>query len=640
MSFGFSVGDFIAVTKLAWEIVQTTKTTGGTLHSLTREASNLHAILHQLEVELVKPGSTLNRAGEGRQNELMRLTGDCDRALNLLSRVLERQNRLWGGKKDVIARSWQKTRYQDGESVDLKNIRYEIVTCTKAMAIFLAQLSAGELGAAEDGVRDGNERIAIPADQVDGFSRDGLTGCSDPLRNEAVVEVNQPGILENLEAWNDGSQKLHFSSDLSLSARSNKHVSEDRLDSSYSVRNRDYLKFFKIGRVFTTLWTEGYGGTTKIKDSFVSPVVYGEQVHSKIRRFVVVRKTGLSCVCLPITVIPSKPNSRKLQSVNLAEHGIIYSNTMPRQLDGLSLPPVRVQAAKGTSAFRDYSLVDYARPCTIEMNVKVKEIGVLESESRPMLMSNFKQVILSALDAEIAPPSAPSSKSDELDALSNISSKENLDPGVVSYVETDHSTSNILQSQQGEHVVLQRQPQSNLPAIQDIKLDSKLCVIGQPGKFYKVGRVFKTLWSEPAGGTAKDIDKSFYSKIGFDELVFSKMRRFVVAREKNHSCLCLPLYTYGGQGVSKPDVRAEDHVAIQICTTDRPPNPQSSNGNSGKDLLGVIIENADERIDPMTRINFGQVFTIQHNLKVAKVGRIHPVDIERLNKYFIESVTA
>ncbi|PVH81048.1 hypothetical protein DL98DRAFT_357803, partial [Cadophora sp. DSE1049] len=140
--------------------------------------------------------------------------------------------------------------------------------------------------------------------------------------------------------------------------------------------------------------------------------------------------------------------------------------------------------------------------------------------------------------------------------------------------------------------------------------------------FYKIGRVVKTLWSEPAGGTAKDMDKSFYSKVGFDELVFTKIRRFVVVREKTHSCLCLPLYTYGGQGVAKPDVRAQDHVAVRICTTDRPSTPRSTDEDTQKTPLGIIVEDSEERIDPMTRINFGQVFTIQHNLKVAKVGRI------------------
>ena len=136
------------------------------------------------------------------------------------------------------------------------------------------------------------------------------------------------------------------------------------------------------------------------------------------------------------------------------------------------------------------------------------------------------------------------------------------------------------------------------------------------------------------------MDKSFYSKVGFDESVFTKIRRFIVVREKTHSCLCLPLYTYGGQGASKPDLRARDHVAICICTNERAPSPVSTGEDFEKSPLGVIVEDSEEKIDPMTRINLGQVFMIQHNLKVAKVGRIHPNDIDRLKNYFVESVTA
>jgi hypothetical protein len=78
------------------------------------------------------------------------------------------------------------------------------------------------------------------------------------------------------------------------------------LDESYKVRNLDWKKFFRAGRVFSTLWTDAYAGTTNDSEnnqfmSSVSYVIYKERVHSKIRRFVVVRLGDRCCTCLPVT---------------------------------------------------------------------------------------------------------------------------------------------------------------------------------------------------------------------------------------------------------------------------------------------------------------------------------------------------
>ncbi|KAH7385006.1 hypothetical protein BKA64DRAFT_748480 [Cadophora sp. MPI-SDFR-AT-0126] len=634
MSFGWSVGEIVAMTNLALKLALSTKKASGTWDSLSREMSGFHVVLNQLQGELIKPGTVLNRAGETKRTELMTLYGECIRVLNKISQVLERYNGILEGKKGFGAKSWQKGRYIDGEPAELRAIRYDITTCKNSITIFLAPLSVGELAVVDGETRLRSQTRNMIEEDLDGNSKYEGVNCLDPVQDEHMprgYEDDNPVAAE--------TQSLQFSSDeRSLSARSTQHVIKDRLDPSYSVRNRDYLKFFKVGKVFTTLWTEGYGGTTHTRDSFVSTVVYGEQVHSKIRRFVVVRKADRSCVCLPITVVPSKPHSRKLQSLNLAEHGIVFSNAMPEQLDGINLRPVRVQAAKGNSPFRDYSLVDYARPCTIEMNVKVKEVGTLEPESRAVLMANFKQVFVSSMESDTATPLTPKSKFAELVAPMQQLSVENENYTIELGVDPERQIADIVQPHQGEHVEQSGPRQNSFSLIHDLRLDPRFCIIGQPVKFYRIGRVFKTLWSEPAGGTAKDMDKSFYSKVGFDELVFTKIRRFIVVREKTHSCLCLPLYTYGGQGSLKPDVRAQDHVAVRISTNDPPPTPRSTEEDSQKTPLGIIVEDSEEKIDPMTRINFGQVFTIQHNLKVAKVGRIHPTDIERLNKYFIESV--
>jgi hypothetical protein len=163
-------------------------------------------------------------------------------------------------------------------------------------------------------------------------------------------------------------------------------------------------------------------------------------------------------------------------------------------------------------------------------------------------------------------------------------------------------------------------------------------IIRKPLRFFKIGRVFKTLWTEPAGGTARDIDYKFYTKVGPDELVYTKIRRFVVIRERMHSCLCLPLYTYGGQGTTKSDVRAQDHAVVYDSRHQPPPTSEAE--VLEKEPFAIVVEDPTERINIMSRVNFAQVYTIQHNVKVAKVGRIVKDQLERQSDYFIKSITS
>ena len=96
------------------------------------------------------------------------------------------------------------------------------------------------------------------------------------------------------------------------------------------------------------------------------------------------------------------------------------------------------------------------------------------------------------------------------------------------------------------------------------------------------------------------------------------------------------MYTYSGQGTAKSDIRAQDH-AIAYPEDQEPPVPLVEE-KIDKDPFPIIVEEPAEKIDSMTRINFGQIFTIQHNLKVAKVGRIPKTHLEILDRYFVESI--
>lgn len=140
------------------------------------------------------------------------------------------------------------------------------------------------------------------------------------------------------------------------------------LDDSYKVRNYDWQKFFRPGRVFSTLWTDAFAGTTNDSEnnqfmSNVSYVIYKERVHSKIRRFIVVRLGDRCCTCLPVTTYDGR-GSRK-RGINLSEHGLIYSSEKrPNSVKGIEKLPLKVKLSKGAERLNNPSYVNYGRVYT------------------------------------------------------------------------------------------------------------------------------------------------------------------------------------------------------------------------------------------------------------------------------------
>ena len=52
-----------------------------------------------------------------------------------------------------------------------------------------------------------------------------------------------------------------------------------------------------------------------------------------------------------------------------------------------------------------------------------------------------------------------------------------------------------------------------------------------------------------------------------------------------------------------------------------------------KEPLEVEPAKSDQKLDPMSRLNFGKVYTVEHNVKVLPVGRITDASINRFNAY-------
>ncbi|KUJ17188.1 uncharacterized protein LY89DRAFT_685117 [Mollisia scopiformis] len=158
--------------------------------------------------------------------------------------------------------------------------------------------------------------------------------------------------------------------------------------------------------------------------------------------------------------------------------------------------------------------------------------------------------------------------------------------------------------------------------------------IGEPPRFFKVGRVLEVIWAEPAGEDSSVVGPNFMvSQLGAN--VFTKNRRFVVVREMRGCCICLSLFTYNGQGTTKDGVRPEDYAAVfpdggQAHTL---PGERLS-----KDPFPIIIENPSQRLHPMSRLSFGRVYTVEHNVRAIKIGRIPDEHHTRLTHYLVHTI--
>jgi hypothetical protein len=159
-------------------------------------------------------------------------------------------------------------------------------------------------------------------------------------------------------------------------------------------------------------------------------------------------------------------------------------------------------------------------------------------------------------------------------------------------------------------------------------------------RFYKTGRVFLALWAEPAGGSSALLTSAERGVVlnHLGERVFSKVRRFVVIRESDGYCGAVPINTYGGQGVAKRGVKKSEHAIIYTgrtqprVRTDEAPRREETGMQSIP--IRVDPDNPTDQLDPMSRIHFGGITTIQHNIRVKPFGIVNSASMDDLQYQF------
>ncbi len=165
--------------------------------------------------------------------------------------------------------------------------------------------------------------------------------------------------------------------------------------------------------------------------------------------------------------------------------------------------------------------------------------------------------------------------------------------------------------------------------------------MGKPRRFFEEGRIIKTVWFEPAGegapGRRADLEWTDDCPPFHETKPHAKFRWFVVVRKRLHHSLCFSITTFVGTGsVKTRRGRAEDFVVLYSAEIE-PPKPYPEE-NITRDPIAIIIEDDEQYISPLARLDCSRIYTVEHNLKMMKIGRVHADSMPQLEEYFKMSV--
>lgn len=171
---------------------------------------------------------------------------------------------------------------------------------------------------------------------------------------------------------------------------------KEPLDGTFRVRSKDYKMYFTPGRVFKILWTKEPITRCGSFESLVDFGKWDKKVVCGIRRFIVLETVSgsRSCKCLPVTTY----NNQGLQAkgISFADHGRILARESRYEdangISGVESLYVKLSLGVHSSEIPNLLVVNYAKVYTIEMNVKVKDIGELTKSSKVTLASNFQTI--------------------------------------------------------------------------------------------------------------------------------------------------------------------------------------------------------------------------------------------------------
>ncbi|KAG4432398.1 hypothetical protein IFR05_012127 [Cadophora sp. M221] len=142
-------------------------------------------------------------------------------------------------------------------------------------------------------------------------------------------------------------------------------------------------------------------------------------------------------------------------------------------------------------------------------------------------------------------------------------------------------------------------------------------------KFFRPGRVFFILWTEPYVDSMQSENDQFRSVTTYQvsykqQKAPSKVRRFVVVKQAERHCTCLPVTTtFDGRGYKKRGIIL-DHHGLIYSSKEPPPHIEGIT----KAPLRIVLSNGADQIRNPTYINYGSVITVETNVMVKDIGAL------------------
>ena len=125
MSFGYSVGDFIALGQLAWQVYKSCKDAPGSFRNISSEVLSLHAVLKEIEETL-----SSYALPESKKASLGTIRSGCQDVLGDLQSLVNKYESLGSQTK----RTWDRLRWH---SNDIAELRARLTSNTLLLTAFI-----------------------------------------------------------------------------------------------------------------------------------------------------------------------------------------------------------------------------------------------------------------------------------------------------------------------------------------------------------------------------------------------------------------------------------------------------------------------------------------------------------------------